>query len=150
MKHIVRAGWAAQGEINIRSSSALLASRLEPRHGRINHRTQPRDQSKLEINALQGLTAAQRGMWQWGDSAGTVNVPFQAGKGAAATGHAPPGCSRNPGCREGSTSPSWGEGRGHRVVPGTAASVASPRGAGGGTVSRWDRRRGAIAAWHDN
>lgn len=71
--------------------------RLEPRHGHINHPTQPWDESKLEINALQGLTAAQRGdVAVGGDSAGTVSAPYQRGKGAAATGTAcvGTGCSR--------------------------------------------------------
>lgn len=42
----------------------------------------------------------------------------------------------------------WGGGRGQPGLPGPAVSVARPRGAVGGSVSRWDRRRGAIAAWH--
>lgn len=170
MKHIMRAGWAAQGEINIRSpqpcSPADGTAGAPPRPHKSPH--SPRDESKLEMNALQGLTAAQRGMlrgmWHWGDSAGTVNIPSQTGKGAAATGtvcgHSDQAMSRLGapqiqaagkdlqvllhgewlGVRAG----------GHPVVPGTAVSVASPRRAGGGTVSRWDRRRGAIAAWHDN
>lgn len=44
----------------------------------------------------------------------------------------------------------WGEGRGPPCPAGDSSERGSPRRAVGGTVCRWDRRRGAIAAWHDN
>lgn len=140
--------------------------RLEPRHGHINHPTQPWDESKLEINALQGLTAAHRGMLErGGDSAGTVHVQYQTGKGAAATGtecagtgsdHVRPhqGAPEIQGAGKGLQLLLHRErfemrARGHPVLPGPAGAWRVPAEPWAG-ASRWDRRRGAIAAWHAN
>lgn len=120
--------------------------RLELRHGHINHPTQPWDESKLEINVLQGLTAAQRGMLERGCGNGGSQcrdtLPMlltRQGKGlqpqaqCVGTGIRPrPAtlrCSRNPGCREGSEAAApqrvvWGEGTG----PPCPARASSERG----------------------
>lgn len=155
------------------SPARQATPRLELRHGHINHPTQPWDESKLEINVLQGLTAAQRGMLERGCGNGGSQcrdtfpmLLTRQGKGlqpqtqsvrAQGSGHVRPHRGA-PEIQAAGKGPQlllhreWFgvRARGHPVLPGPAASVASPRRAVGGSVSRWDRRRGAIAAWHAN
>lgn len=133
-------------------------------HSHINHPTRPWDKSKLEINVLQGLMGAWRGMlergWgggrsQWGDTL-PKSLPSH-GKGLqpraqqrVGTGIRPclatPASSKKPGCRAGcsaATPQRAGLGCGHG-----ATHVSSPAG-DTGERGRYPQscRQGASPRW---